>query len=82
MSKSWPALVIRSNQIDDSEELVSAVLSDFPPVAIQDLAERPLPPGGLWDPTYPPIPDPPPTPLHWNVCFAESDERERAAEAP
>jgi ribosomal protein L11 methyltransferase len=81
MSKSWPSLVIRSNQIDDSEELVSAVLSDFPLVAIQDLAERPLPPGGLWDPTYPPIPDPPPTPLHWNVCFAESVERDRAADA-
>jgi ribosomal protein L11 methyltransferase len=81
MSKPWPALVIRSHQIDDSEELVSAVLSDFSPVAIQDLAERPLPPGGLWDPTYPPIPDPPPTPLHWNVCFSEADERDRAAEA-
>src|SRR6188768_3002331 len=62
MSKSWPALVIRSNQIDDSEELISAVLSDFALVAIQELAERPLPPGGLWDPTHPPIPDPPRTP--------------------
>jgi ribosomal protein L11 methyltransferase len=35
----------------------------------------------LWDPTYPPIPDPPPTPLHWNVCFSDAGERERAAEA-
>ena len=81
MSKSWPALVLRANQLDDSEELVSAVLADFAAVAIQDLAERPLPPGGLWDPTYPPIPDPPPTPLHWNVCFSDPDERDRAAEA-
>ena len=81
MSKSWPALVLRANQLDDSEELVSAVLADFAAVAIQELAERPLPPGGLWDPTYPPIPDPPPTPLHWNVCFSDPDERDRAAEA-
>lgn len=61
--------------------MVSAVLTDFSPVAIHDLAERPLPPGGLWDPTYPPIPDPPPTPLHWNVCFNDADERAQAAEA-
>jgi ribosomal protein L11 methyltransferase len=81
MSRSWPALVLRASAVDDSEELVSAILTDFSPVAIHDLAERPLPPGGLWDPTYPPIPDPPPTPLHWNVCFSESAERDRAAAA-
>ena len=81
MSKSWPALILRSSQIDDSEELVSLVLADFSPVAIHDLAERPLPPGGLWDPTYPPIPDPPPTPLDWNVCFSDAGERDRAADA-
>lgn len=40
-----------------------------------------MPPGGLWDPTYPPIPDPPPAPLHWNVCFNDADERDRAADA-
>ncbi|HUQ86696.1 MAG TPA: 50S ribosomal protein L11 methyltransferase [Vicinamibacterales bacterium] len=81
MGKTWPALVLRSQQIDDSEDFVSAVLTDFSPVAIHDLAERPLPPGGLWDPTYPPIPDPPPTPLHWNVCFNDAVERDRAAAA-
>ena len=81
MSKLWPALILRSQQLDDSEDLVSAVLTDFSPVAIHDLAERPLPPGGLWDPTYPPIPDPPPTPLHWNVCFNDAGERDRAADA-
>ena len=81
MSKAWPALILRSQQVDDSEDLVSAVLADFSPVAIHDLADRPLPPGGLWDPTYPPIPDPPPTPLHWNVCFDDATERDRAAEA-
>ena len=79
MSRTWPALVLRAKVVDDSEELVSGVLTEFNPVAIHDLAERPLPPGGLWDPTYPPIPDPPPTPLHWNVCFSDSGERERAA---
>jgi ribosomal protein L11 methyltransferase len=70
--------VLRATQVDDSEDLVAAVLTDFTPVAIHDLADRPLPPGGLWDPTYPPIPDPPPTPLHWTVCFSDPDERDRA----
>ena len=73
--------MLRASVVDDSEDLVSLVLADFSPVAIHDLAERPLPPGGLWDPTYPPIPDPPPSPLHWNVCFSDAGERERAAEA-
>jgi ribosomal protein L11 methyltransferase len=79
--KNWPALVLRASAVDDSEDVVSFVLTDFSPVAIHDLAERPLPPGGLWDPTYPPIPDPPPTPLHWNVCFNDVTERDRAADA-
>jgi ribosomal protein L11 methyltransferase len=81
MIRTWPALVLRAGAVDESDDLVSAVLADFNPVAIQDLAERPLPPGGLWDPTYPPIPDPPPTPLHWNVCFSEPADRDHAAEA-
>ena len=80
-SRTWPALLLRAGAVDDSEDIVSAVLTDFSPVAIHDLAERPLPPGGLWDPTYPPIPDPPPTPLHWNVCFNDADERAQAADA-
>jgi len=81
LASTWPALLLRASAVDDSEDLVSAVLADFSPVAIHDLAERPLPPGGLWDPTYPPIPDPPPTPLHWNVCFNDATERDRAADA-
>lgn len=81
MTRQWPALILRASGVDDSEDIVSAVLTDFSPVAIHDLAERPLPPGGLWDPTYPPIPDPPPTPLHWNVCFHDADERAQAADA-
>jgi ribosomal protein L11 methyltransferase len=74
-------LILRAQAVDESEEIVSAVLADFSPVAIHDLADRPLPPGGLWDPTCPPIPDPPPTPLHWNVCFADAADRDRAADA-
>lgn len=81
MSRTWPALVLRAAAVDDSEEIVSGVLADFSPVAIHDLAERPLPPGGLWDPTFPPIPDPPPTPIHWTVCFQDAGERDSAAAA-
>lgn len=81
MSKTWPALLLRATTVDDSEELASGILADFSPVAIHDLAERPLPPGGLWDPTHPPIPDPPLTPLHWSVCFSDPGERDRAANA-
>lgn len=81
MNRVWPALILRANTVDASEDIVSAVLADFSPVAIHDLVERPLPPGGLWDPTYPPIPDPPPSPLHWNVCFTDAGDRDRAAEA-
>ena len=80
-SRTWPALMLRASVVDDAEDIVSALLTDFSPVAIHDLAERPLPPGGLWDPTYPPIPDPPPTPLHWNVCFDGGSERDLAAAA-
>ena len=81
MTHAWPALILRANTVDASEDIVAAVLTDFSPVAIHDLVERPLPPGGLWDPTYPPIPEPPPSPLHWHVCFADAGERDRAADA-
>ncbi len=83
-SRTWPALELRAISLDDpanADETVPALLDDFSPVAIEDLAERPLPPGGLWDPTYPPIPDPPPTPLHWRVFFETDDIREHAADA-
>src|SRR5688572_4137480 len=81
IGRSWPALMLRAKAVDDAEELISGLLADFSPVAIHDLAERPLPPGGLWDPTFPPIPDPPPAPLHWNVCFDDARARDRAADA-
>jgi ribosomal protein L11 methyltransferase len=83
-SRLWPALVIEAPALDDppdAEEFVAAALDDFAPQAIEDLAERPLPPGGLWDPTFPPIPDPPPTPLRWRAFFATASERDAAAQA-
>src|SRR5687767_6055033 len=81
MSRVWPSLILRAKVVDASDEIISGILHNFSLVAIQDLAERPLPPGGLWDPTFPPIPDPPPTPLHWHVCFNDAGERDRAAAA-
>lgn len=78
---SWPALIVRAATLDDpSEDTVAAALDDHSLAAIEDLAERPLPPGGLWDPTYPPIPDPPPTPLHWRVFFQHEAERAKAVD--
>ena len=79
--RAWPALVIRAGAIGDppdAEELLAALLDDWTPLTIEDLAERPLPPGGLWDPTFPPIPDPPPTPLHWRVFFSDTKARDAA----
>lgn len=79
---SWPAVIVRAATLDDpSEDALAAALDDYAPAAIEDLAERPLPPGGLWDPTYPPIPDPPPTPLHWRVFFRHDAERSQAIDA-
>ncbi len=84
MTRLWPALLIEAASLEDpvdADELVAAALDDFTPQAIEDLAERPLPPGGLWDPTFPPIPDPPPTPLRWRVFFSTAETRDRAAAA-
>jgi ribosomal protein L11 methyltransferase len=79
----WPALTLATAAIADTALLdrVSAVLDDYSPVAIEDLTPQPLPPGGLWDPTYPPIPDPPPAPLHWRVFFTSPRDREAAGAA-
>jgi ribosomal protein L11 methyltransferase len=76
----WSALAIEASRLG-LEDLVVAVLDDFSPAAIEDLIPQPLPPGGLWDPTFPPPPDPPPAPLHWRVFFDTSDARDRAADA-
>lgn len=82
MRRTWPALVLEAPSVDDppdAEERIAAFLDDFAPQAIEDLAERPLPPGGLWDPTFPPIPEPSPTPLRWRVFFSTPEVRDLAA---
>ena len=79
---AWPTLVIRGGH-DSSRaaDLIAALLDDFSPAAIEDLADHPLPPGGLWDPTYPPPPEAPPGPLQWRVFFSSALDRERAVDA-
>jgi ribosomal protein L11 methyltransferase len=89
LGRSWPALVIRASALSDAapstglgtSDSLATILDDFSPAAIEDLAEVPLPVGGLWDPTFPPIPEPPPTPVHWRVFFDNDGDREAAAEA-
>jgi ribosomal protein L11 methyltransferase len=81
---SWPALLIEAPSLDDppdAADLVAALLDDFNPAAIEDLAPMPLPPGGLWDSTFSPIPEPPASPLRWRVFFHSVADRERAAAA-
>jgi ribosomal protein L11 methyltransferase len=82
-AKLWPALVLQSATVlpRDDEDALAAFLDDFAPVAIQDLTTLPLPPGGLWDPTFPPPPEPPPAPLHWRVFFSTPRERDAARDA-
>ncbi len=82
--RRWPALEIRSAGIDVEGalgDLVAVTLHDHAPLAVQDLIAPPLPPAGLWDPTAPPAPEPPPTPLSWRVCFADVTTRDHAAAA-
>lgn len=76
-------MVLRTDAVLPSheEDALAAFLDDFAPVAIQDLTTLPLPPGGLWDPTFPPPPEPPPAPLQWRVFFATAAERDSAATA-
>jgi ribosomal protein L11 methyltransferase len=75
----WAALRIDAPAPDDElDGRVTALLTDFNPIAIEDLAELPLPPGGLWDPTFPPIPEPPPTPLRWRAFFHTTNDRDAA----
>ncbi len=79
--RHWPALEVRSAVTDPSglvDGLVAAALDDHGPIAIEDLIPPPLPPGGLWDPTAPPAPEPPPTPVAWRVCFSDVAARDAA----
>jgi ribosomal protein L11 methyltransferase len=79
-AKLWPAMVLRSDDVLPAgvEDAVAALLDDYAPIAIQDMTTLPLPPGGLWDPSFPPPPDPPPAPLEWRVFFSTADERDSA----
>jgi ribosomal protein L11 methyltransferase len=82
VSKVWPALVLRTDSSSpDIEQLLPATLDEFSPVAIEDLTPLPLPPGGLWDPSFPPPPEPPPSPLYWRVFFDSVSARDAAARA-
>jgi ribosomal protein L11 methyltransferase len=78
----WPALTLRAAAVDPAlDDRVAAIVDGFSPLAIEDLTPLPLPPGGLWDPTFPPPPEPPPAPLHWRVFFTTSADRDHAATA-
>ena len=80
--KVWPALHIRSASVDlELPDLLSGTLDEFSPVAIHELGDLPLPPGGLWDPTFSRPPEPPPAPLDWRVFFANVSDRDNAAAA-
>jgi ribosomal protein L11 methyltransferase len=72
---------VEAPAVDDSSDILSALLDDLSPAAIEDLADMPIPPAGLWDPTFDPVPDPPPLPLRWRIYFATESDRDRAAVA-
>lgn len=79
--KIWPALVVRADRVLDlmEEDALAALLDDFGPVAIHDLAETPLPPGAVWEEDLPRM-TAVPSPLHWRVFFPSPDARANALE--
>ncbi|MCA1584616.1 MAG: 50S ribosomal protein L11 methyltransferase [Acidobacteria bacterium] len=80
----WAALTIEAPDGAAPAEMGDAIallLDDWHVTAIEDLASFPLPPEGLWDPTYPPIPEPPPSPVRWRAFFESTEERDAAREA-
>ena len=81
--KLWPALTVRAT-LDTAApvaDLVSALIDDHSPTAIQELTEHPLPAGGLWDPTSPPPIETSERSLEWRIFFASAADRDRAAAA-
>jgi ribosomal protein L11 methyltransferase len=72
---------VRADHVLDltEEDALSALLDDFGPVAIQDLAETPLPPGAVWEEDLPHAPAPR-SPLYWRVFFPSPDARAEARE--
>jgi ribosomal protein L11 methyltransferase len=81
LARRWPALLVEAPAAGDSADIVSAILDDYGPAAIEDVTEAPLLPGGLWDQTFPPLPDPPSAPLAWRVFFENPSARTRAMAA-
>lgn len=77
-ARVWPALTIEASEASapDDTDTLALILDDWRVVAIEDLALLPLPPGGLWDPTYPPMPEPPPSPVRWRVFFETAADRD------
>jgi ribosomal protein L11 methyltransferase len=75
-ARSWPALIVTAAHIGQ-DDLIVAILDDFSPAAIEDLAPQLLPPGGLWDPTFPPLLEAPAA-VRWRVFFHTAEARRDA----
>jgi ribosomal protein L11 methyltransferase len=75
----WPALIVTAAHIGQ-DDLIAAILDDFSPAAIEDLAPQLLPPGGLWDPTFPPVREPHAA-VRWRVFFHTTEARKDAEAA-
>ena len=81
-ARSWPALLLEApDRGCNYDDIVSLVLDDYQPAAIEDLVELPVPPGGIWDPTAP-LPDTAASaPLRWRVYFRAPIDRDLALAA-
>jgi ribosomal protein L11 methyltransferase len=78
--RHWPALVVRAPDLEQPwEDRLAVALDEHELAAIEDLAEVPLPPGGVWDAAAPPSDLPPAAPLAWRVFFRDPAARDRAA---
>jgi len=78
-----PALSVSTSRAlaVEREDALVGLLHEFSPIGIEDLTPQPLPVGGVWDPTSPPLPEAAPAPLHWRVVFSSRADRDRAARA-
>ncbi|MGQ0733011.1 MAG: 50S ribosomal protein L11 methyltransferase [Acidobacteriota bacterium] len=85
-ARVWPALTIEgAPEPPDTPlalaELVSSLLDDFNPLAIEDLTPCVILPGGLWDPTWLAPTEAEDARLHWRAYFSSSDLRDSARAA-
>jgi ribosomal protein L11 methyltransferase len=77
----WATLTIEAPDALPSQEIadrLALLLDNWRVAGIEDLRSLLLPAGGLWDPTYPPIPEPPPSPVRWRVFFDTVEKRDAA----